>query len=123
MLLVSNATTSMTAVDTNILIYAHDLRDPRKQRTAFDLLRSVRDGVLLWQVACEYLSASRKLEPQGFSYENAFADVATMRATWAVPLPTWGVLDRARLLRSAGFSHWDSLLVARIFRRAFESRR
>ena len=37
----------MIAVDTNVLIYAHDPRDSRKQDTAISILNSVIDGVLL----------------------------------------------------------------------------
>jgi hypothetical protein len=49
----------MNAVDTNILLYVHDPRDPAKQAAAVSLLQSFSDGVLLWQVACEYLAASQ----------------------------------------------------------------
>lgn len=51
----------MNAVDTNILIYAHDTRYPVKLAIAEALIRTLTDGVLLWQVACEYVAASRKL--------------------------------------------------------------
>ena len=57
----------MNAVDTNVLIYAHDPRDQRKQNLAATLLSSLSDGVLLWQVACEYVSASRKLAAFGLN--------------------------------------------------------
>jgi len=43
----------MNAVDTNVLIYAHDPRDPVKQNRAAELIASLTDGVLLWQVSCE----------------------------------------------------------------------
>ena len=51
----------MTAVDTNVLIYACDKSDPRRQQIALELIGTVTDGVLLWQVACEFVAASRKL--------------------------------------------------------------
>jgi predicted nucleic acid-binding protein len=50
----------MIAVDTNVLIYACDQADARRQKIALDLITNTRDGVLLWQGACEFLSASRK---------------------------------------------------------------
>jgi predicted nucleic acid-binding protein len=56
----------MNAVDTNILIYVNDSRDPSKREIASSLVASLTDGVLIWQVACEYLAASRKLEPLGY---------------------------------------------------------
>ncbi|WP_017298947.1 hypothetical protein [Nodosilinea nodulosa] len=43
----------MNAVDTNILIYVNDPRDPVKQRVATSLVAELVDGVLLWQVAAE----------------------------------------------------------------------
>jgi len=38
----------MNAVDTNVLVYAHDPRDPVKQDKAAALIASLSDGVLLW---------------------------------------------------------------------------
>jgi predicted nucleic acid-binding protein len=51
----------MIALDTNILIYACDKADLKRQQVALDLISSANDGVLLWQVACEFVAASRKL--------------------------------------------------------------
>ena len=53
----------MNVVDTNILFYSHDPRDPVKQAVASSLIASLRPGVLLWQVVCEFVASSRKLEP------------------------------------------------------------
>ena len=36
----------MDAVDTNVLIYAHDPRDPVKQNQAVELIASLIDGAL-----------------------------------------------------------------------------
>lgn len=103
----------MNAVDTNVLIYAHDRRDPRKQALAVSLIQSQADGALLWQVACEYLSASRKLEAQGYSLEQAWQDIRDLRSVWATILPTWRVLDRAEnLMASFSLSFWDALVLA-----------
>ena len=103
----------MNAVDTNILIYARDPRDARKQATAETLISSMVDGVLLWQVACEYLAASRKLEQFGYDREQAIADLADMRHAWQTILPSWDVLDDAlRLLRRYRLSFWDATLIA-----------
>jgi len=77
------------------------------------LIRSLPDGVLLWQVACEYLAASRKLEPLGYGLQDAWQDVEDLRSVWTTIIPTWPVLDRARKLMSKfSFSFWDSLVVA-----------
>jgi len=103
----------MDAVDTNVLIYAHDPREPGKQARAANLIEALDDGVLLWQVACEYLSASRKLEPLGYSREQAWQDMEDLRRVWTTILPSWNVLNTARgLLDRYGLSFWDSMIVA-----------
>ena len=103
----------MNAVDTDILIYAHDPRDSTKQAIASSLLASLSDGVLLWQVACEYLAASRKLEPFGYKSEQAWQDVEDMRDAWHTILPAWGTMDREKqLLKKYALSHWDALIIA-----------
>lgn len=103
----------MNAVDTNILIYARDPRDSVKQAVATTLLSSLTDGVLLWQVACEYIAASRKLEPFGYDRSQALADLSDMREAWKTILPTWGVMDRAeKLLTKYHLSFWDALIIA-----------
>jgi hypothetical protein len=40
----------MTGVDTNILLYAKDPRDLRKQQIAASLIPTLTDGVLFWKV-------------------------------------------------------------------------
>jgi len=103
----------MNAVDTNVLIYARDPRDSVKHEAASALLSSLTDGVLLWQVACEYVAASRKLEPFGYDLTQALADLSDMREAWKTILPTWRVMDRAeQLLGKYHLSFWDALLVA-----------
>ena len=103
----------MNAVDTNVLIYAHDPRDLQKQSTALSLIRSLSDGVLLWQVACEYLAASRKLEPLGYRLQDAWQDIEDLRTVWRTIPPTWSVLDNARkLMGRFSLSFWDSLILA-----------
>lgn len=103
----------MNAVDTNVLLYVHDPRDRDKQATAAALLQSLTDGVLLWQVACEYIAASRKLEPFGYSRAQAWRDISDLRRVWTTILPSWSVLERAeRLLDSYSLSFWDGMLIA-----------
>jgi predicted nucleic acid-binding protein len=103
----------MNAVDTNVLLYVHDPRDTGKQATAGSLLQSLTEGVLLWQVACEYLAASRKLEPLGYNRSTAWRDIDDLRRVWTTILPSWDVLERAeRLLSSYSLSFWDSMIIA-----------
>lgn len=102
-------------VDTNVLIYHRDARDPAKQRAAAEwmaLLWETRVGRLSTQVLQEYyVTVTAKLEP-GLAVEDARDDVAAL-ATWhpleATPAlieTAWQVQDRW------GFSFWDSLIVA-----------
>jgi len=103
----------MNAVDTNVLVYAHDPRDPEKQAIAVSLIESLTSAALLWQVACEYVSASKKLEPFGYDREQAWQDVRELRLVWAVELPSWEVMDRAQhLLHQYSLSYWDAMIVA-----------
>ena len=103
----------MTAVDTNVLFYAHDSREKEKQKIAIRLVASLDDGVLVWQVACEYLWASRKLEPFGYSYLDAVEAVRNLRQAWSTALPEWAVLDRMERLKTRyQLSFWDGLLIA-----------
>jgi predicted nucleic acid-binding protein len=109
----SLATNCMNAVDTNVLIYAHDPRDPVKQNKAAALIASLTDGVLLWQVACEYIAASRKLAPFGLNLQQAYADLKRLRGVWVLALPTWTVLDKTETLMATGnLSFWDAMIVA-----------
>jgi predicted nucleic acid-binding protein len=103
----------MNAVDTNILVYVHDPRDPTKQAIAKALVQSLVDGALLWQVACEYIAVSRKLEPFGYSRVQAWRDLNRLRSAWQELIPTWPVMDRAeQLMSSYSLSSWDALLIA-----------
>lgn len=103
----------MNAVDTNILIYVNDPRDPTKQEIAASLVSTLTEGVLLWQVACEYLAASRKLEPLGYDRAQAWQYIRDLQQVWHTVLPTWSVLDRAEdLLNRFSLSYWDAMIVA-----------
>ena len=103
----------MNAFDTNILIYAHDPRDPIKQGTALSLIQSLTDGTLLWQVACEYLAASRKLEPFGYNRLQAWQDIQDLRQVWTTILPSWDILDTAeKLMSTYSLSFWDAAIIA-----------
>ena len=103
----------MNAVDTNILIYVNDPRDPVKQGVATSLISDLTDGVLLWQVACEYLAASRKLESLGYDRVQAYQYIRDLQQVWYTALPTWSMIDGAENLMSRfSLSHWDSMMIA-----------
>jgi predicted nucleic acid-binding protein len=103
----------MIAADTNILIYACDQADPRRQTIALDLITNSSDGVLLWQVACEFLSASRKLAKQGFTATHAWSRLAEFRDLMPLVLPTDTNLVRAKELHlTRQMPLWDALILA-----------
>jgi len=103
----------MNAVDTNVLLYVHDPRDPAKQSQAIVLVASLTNAALLWQVACEYVSASRKLAPLGFRQEDAWRELNRLQTIWTGIVPDWRHLRRAEaLLASRSISFWDALLIA-----------
>ena len=103
----------MNAVDTNVLVYVHDPRNPAKQAMAHALVSTLTDGILLWQVACEYLSASRKLSQFGFNRTDALEDIRNLMRSWCLEMPHWSVVEFAENLWGRySLSFWDSMIVA-----------
>ena len=103
----------MIAIDTNVLIYACDQSEPHKQTIALDLIAASTDGILLWQVACEFLAASRKLSKQGFTSAQAWNRLREFQDLLPLVLPTAANLTQARELHVArGVSLWDALVIA-----------
>jgi predicted nucleic acid-binding protein len=106
----------MTAFDTNVLIYACDKGDPVRQQKAIEVLAGAGDGVLLWQVACEFLAASRKLAPQGFSAQDDWNRLAEFIALFPLVLPSQLVFDKARELHlEHGWAYWDAMIAGACF--------
>jgi predicted nucleic acid-binding protein len=107
----------MNAVDTNILLYSVDRRDPFKQVKAQAKLQSLVVGaiptVLLWQVIGELIQQLRRwrdlalLTPVDFKkYLDSF------RATFPLILPDPSIVDHALDLADRfSLSHWDSMLL------------
>ena len=103
----------MIALDTNVLIYACDRSDLDRQRQASDLIERATDGVLLWQVACEFVAASRKLAGRGFTSEDAWNRLAEFQALFPLIQPGPAVLQQARELHlTRGVSFWDAMILA-----------
>jgi predicted nucleic acid-binding protein len=103
----------MNAIDTNVLVYAYDDSNPHKQRRAHELLESIGNVVLLWQVACEFVSASRKLLPKGADPAIAWERLDEARESYPLILPTENVLGAARSMQlENGIHYWDALLYA-----------
>lgn len=103
----------MNAVDTNVLIYARDPRDPVKQQKARALTANLTDGALLWQVACEFIAASRKITAVGYTQAQAWGELQQLRVLWKLIMPSENVFVRAEQLTARhNLSFWDAMIVA-----------
>jgi predicted nucleic acid-binding protein len=103
----------MNAVDTNVLIYARDPRDPVKWNKARELSHDMPNGALLWQVGCEFIAASRKLTGIGYTQEQAWRELEQLRARGKLALPSERVFVLAeQLTPTHNLSFWDAMIVA-----------
>jgi len=101
-------------VDTNVLLYAHDLSAGPKRAAAVALLTRLIDqqlGMLSTQVLMEFfVSATRKLPPR--LDEGTAAEIVGDFGTWPVFTP--GVLDilaATKLAHRYEIHFWDALIV------------
>lgn len=103
-----------TFIDTNILIYAHDLDAGEKHRIAKDILRGLwdsRSGILSTQVLQEfYVNATRKLT-KPLTRSAARAVVETY-AIWSVAITPAEVTAAFRIEDQARIGFWDALVCA-----------
>lgn len=106
----------MNAIDTNVLVYTVDRREPVKQTRARELVGKLiqqSKTVLLWQVAGEYLNCLRRFASRGLFPEERI-DEEILDWITAIPLahPTDAVLKNSLALKSRySLSHWDSMLI------------
>lgn len=107
----------MIAVDTNVLIYRVDQRDPIKQAKARQLLHHLAAGttptVIPWQVLGELANQFRRWQHTGaLTREGMLRYLAAFRNLFPTRMPTLAVLDRAlELTGRYSLSHWDSMLL------------
>jgi predicted nucleic acid-binding protein len=107
----------MNAVDTNVLLYSIDIRDPIKQAKAAALLQGLAAGkgstVLPWQVLAESINQLRRWTDAGILIEAEFIQHATSwRSMFPIVFPTIGVLDHALdLIKRHSLLHWDSMIL------------
>lgn len=103
----------MIAIDTNLLLYAYDTRDPLRQAESQKLIVQTQDAVLLWQVACEFVAASRKLRPAVMTLDQAWECLGELRGLMPLVLPTEAIHRRARgLLAVTQVQYWDAMIYA-----------
>lgn len=102
-------------VDTNILIYAHDLDAGDKRAQAAAVLRELwntREGMISVQVLQEfYVTITRKV-PQPLTLPEARAIVEAYSA-WRVQAPTAGTVLRASEIQQRNqLSFWGAMILA-----------
>ena len=104
----------LTFVDTNVLVYAHDASETRKQPAAQALLDALwrnRTGVLSTQVLQEfYVVATRKFDPP--MRRAAAREIVALYGEWPiVQLDVPLILAASKLEERHAFSFWDALVV------------
>jgi len=102
-------------VDTNILIYAHDISAGPKHVRAQELMRGLwasREGCLSIQILQEfYVNVTQKVV-RPLSPEEA-ADIVAALAAWEVHCPNVeNVLEAIRLQNTHQISFWDAMVIA-----------
>lgn len=110
----TSGTSGKAFVDSNVLIYAHDVDAGQKHDVARALLRDLwlaRTGVLSTQVLHEfYVNVTRKIRTPA-SKAEARAVVRTY-VPWCLHPETDDVNEAFRIEDEAGISFWDALIVA-----------
>ena len=104
-----------TFVDTNVLIYAHDIDAGRKHDIAKIVLRDLwadRTGILSTQVLQEfYVNATRKIRT--LLPKPAAREVVSTYAAWCVDgITTADVTAAFQIEDDAQINFWDALILA-----------
>jgi predicted nucleic acid-binding protein len=105
---------NLTFVDTNVLVYAHDRSETRKQPLAQALLKGLwtsRTGTLSTQVLQEfYVVATRKFDPP--MSRRAAREIVALYAAWSlVQVDLALILVASELEERHKLSFWDALVV------------
>jgi predicted nucleic acid-binding protein len=104
----------MTFVDSNVLVYAHDLSETARRPVAQELLDELwrdRSGVVSTQVLSEfYVVATRKFDPP-LSRRAAREVVAAYGAWPVVQVDVALILAASALEERHTLSFWDALIV------------
>lgn len=111
----TNGTSAKTFVDTNVLIYAHDVDAGRKHDTAKALLRTLwieRTGMLSTQVLQEfYVNVTRKIRTP--LTRPAARNVLDTYAPWCVDgITTADIRAACQIEDEASIGFWDALIIA-----------
>lgn len=101
--------TNRFALDTNVLIYLHDLSNLSKAQIAKDLLSE--NPVISSQVISEYINVTRRI--LDFSKNELLEQTAALFATCIVPATTPEIIYYAAgLIKKYNFQIFDAIIVA-----------
>ena len=103
-------------VDSNVLVYAHDLSEPEKQLRALEVLDRLVEtalGVLSTQTLAEFCAVAMHKIPNPLNAEQAYTQIEHFCRVWPVLNVTpQVVLEAVRGVRDYQFSFWDAQLWA-----------
>lgn len=107
--------TGLVFVDTNVLLYAVDTRQPAKHAVAREWMLGLwrdRTGRISVQVLSEFYANATRVQSPGLSPDQAWEHMAAL-ADWRPQAIDFAVLELGRQVQSRhGLSWWDSLIVA-----------
>ena len=105
--------TDRVFIDTNIIVYAHMINDPKKHETALALLKNSLTGVRLWistQILSEFYSAMSKNKYGHIEIVELMSEMTRNINVLPVMLST---VETALQIKGVyQFSYWDSLMLA-----------
>ncbi len=111
-----------TFVDTNVLVYAHDIDAKEKQRVAMRALQELwadKTGFLSTQVLQEfYVNVTRKLSKP--LLKKSARAVIDQYATWCTETTPAEIAIAFRIEDEARISFWDALICAAALKRGAE---
>ena len=107
--------TDRTFLDTNVLVYAYDRRDPVKQSKAVELLSTYiqeQTATVSAQVLGEFFNTVTRRIPEPLPAEEAQEAVYAISALPVVALNLALVRRAISTHRRYGISYWDALIIA-----------
>lgn len=113
-----NCMSDKTFVDTNVLIYAHDVDAKAKHETAKRVLQelwSERSGVLSMQVLQEFYVNVRRKIPKPISKDGARLVVGSY-AIWCIETTSAEISVAFRIEDQSQIGFWEALIVASAFK-------
>ena len=107
--------TDRTFIDTNVLVYAYDTHEPRKQERAQTLLKTgieTESAVLSAQVLSEFFTVVTRRIPNPLSIQEAEEATDLVSILPVVEIDLLLVRRAIRIHKHYGITYWDSLIVA-----------